>query len=66
MNMKKKLKLMAGWSALALLMLPCVLVLNENMECWPINLLGLLYAWWFCKNVKGLFELPQRRERRTD
>ena len=64
--MRKRLRLIIGSALLLMFAMPCVLVLNENMECWPINLLGLLYCWWFGRNVKGMFEHPQRRESQTD
>lgn len=61
--MRKTIKIAIGSALLILFAMPCVLILNENMECWPINLLGLLYCWWFGRNVKRLFEKhPQRRE----
>lgn len=32
--------------------LPCLLALNENMECWFFNVMGILYTYFFAMGIK--------------
>lgn len=37
---------------LSLIISPCILMFNENMECWFYNVVGLVYTYFLVRNLK--------------
>ena len=36
----------------SLLVAPCLLIFNGNLECWFYNVIGLVYTYWLVKTLK--------------
>ena len=37
--------------------LPCLLMFNENMECWFYNVIGICYSFFFAMEMKKAFKI---------
>lgn len=37
--------------------LPCLLLFNENMECWFYNVIGICYSFFFAMEMKKAFKI---------
>ena len=43
--------------AFSILTFPCILVINDNEDCWYLNFLGLIYCVWYVNKIlKPIFK----------